>query len=216
MTSPLNAVYEKFKHLDSCLSDPEWCTSGEGAAIYAIAGELWRAVKEARDQPRPKQPTPLPIDYLECARMDIRGNSYISGDTMVVDMDDVDSVISTLKAERARSPEKPRPPCEECIFQSQSAERDALIAARERAAENKRVIEAMGQLKDSCECVPLKEYAPDFDRGFHQAMTLVRGWIDQKVESLHAQPEPKEMRGSHCHRITQRTSVPRSRSGKRS
>ena len=48
MTSPFDAVYEKYKHLDSCLSDPEWCTSGEGAAIYAIAGELWRAVKEAR------------------------------------------------------------------------------------------------------------------------------------------------------------------------
>ena len=53
MTSPFDAVYEKYKHLDSCLSDPEWCTSGEGAAIYAIAGELWRAVKEAREKPRP-------------------------------------------------------------------------------------------------------------------------------------------------------------------
>ncbi|MGB3988344.1 MAG: hypothetical protein WBK67_01475 [Minisyncoccales bacterium] len=51
MTSPLDAVYEKYKHLDGCLSDPEWCTSGEGAAIYAIAGELWRAVKEARENP---------------------------------------------------------------------------------------------------------------------------------------------------------------------
>jgi hypothetical protein len=50
MTSPLGTVYEKYKHLDGCLSDPEWCTSGEGAAIYAIAGELWRAVKEAREQ----------------------------------------------------------------------------------------------------------------------------------------------------------------------
>ena len=53
VASPLDDVYEKFKHLDGCLSDPEWCTSGEGAAIYAIAGELWRAVKEARNQPRP-------------------------------------------------------------------------------------------------------------------------------------------------------------------
>jgi hypothetical protein len=49
MTSSLDAVYEKYKHLDKCLSDPEWCTSGEGAAIYAIAGELWRVVKEARE-----------------------------------------------------------------------------------------------------------------------------------------------------------------------
>jgi len=53
MTSPLDTVYEKYKHLDQCLSDPEWCTSGEGAPIYAIAGELWRAVKEASNQPRP-------------------------------------------------------------------------------------------------------------------------------------------------------------------
>jgi hypothetical protein len=50
MTSSLDAVYEKYKHLDGCLSDPGWCTSGEGAAIYAIAGELWRSVKEAREQ----------------------------------------------------------------------------------------------------------------------------------------------------------------------
>jgi hypothetical protein len=49
MTSPLELIYEKYKHLDGPLSDTEWCTSGEGAAIYAIAGELWRAVKEARN-----------------------------------------------------------------------------------------------------------------------------------------------------------------------
>jgi hypothetical protein len=35
------------------------------------------------------------------------------------------------------------------------------------------------KLYNSCECVPLKEYASDYDRGFHQAMTLVRGWIRQ-------------------------------------
>jgi hypothetical protein len=51
--STIEEVYEQYKHLDGCLSDPEWCTSGEGAAIYAIAGELWRAVKEARNKPRP-------------------------------------------------------------------------------------------------------------------------------------------------------------------
>ena len=51
MTSPLELIYEKYKHLDGPLSDTEWCTSGEGAAIYAIAGELWRAVKEARENP---------------------------------------------------------------------------------------------------------------------------------------------------------------------
>jgi hypothetical protein len=51
MTSPIELVYENYKHLDGILSDPGWCTSGEGAAIYAIAGELWRAVKEARENP---------------------------------------------------------------------------------------------------------------------------------------------------------------------
>lgn len=59
MIPPIDAVYEKFKHLDGCLSDPEWCKSGDGAAIYAIAGELWRAVKEARNLPAgTQQPEP--------------------------------------------------------------------------------------------------------------------------------------------------------------
>ena len=52
-------------------------------------------------------------DYLECARMDIRGNSFLFGpDRIVVDMDDVDEVISTLKAERARSHRVSTPPGE--------------------------------------------------------------------------------------------------------
>lgn len=45
--APLRVVYEKFSHLDKCLSDPEWCKAGETSAIYGIAGELWRAIKEA-------------------------------------------------------------------------------------------------------------------------------------------------------------------------
>ena len=49
MTDPLNEVYEKFKHLDKCLSDTEWCEGGEGSAIYGIAGEMWRAIKEVRE-----------------------------------------------------------------------------------------------------------------------------------------------------------------------
>ena len=48
MTDPLDEVYEKFKHLDGCLSDTEWCNAG-GSAIYGIAGEMWRAIKEARE-----------------------------------------------------------------------------------------------------------------------------------------------------------------------
>jgi len=46
---PLDEVYEKFKHLDTVLSDPTWCQSGDGHAIYGIAGEMWRAIKEARE-----------------------------------------------------------------------------------------------------------------------------------------------------------------------
>ena len=45
--SPLKTVLEKFGHLDKCLSDPGWCDGGDGSAIYGIAGELWRAIKEA-------------------------------------------------------------------------------------------------------------------------------------------------------------------------
>ncbi len=75
MTDPLDAVYEKYKHLDVCLGDPGWGQSGDSAAIYGIAGELWRAVKEAR--------------------------------------------------------EKPRPPCEECIYQAQSAQAPSLQAINE-------------------------------------------------------------------------------------
>lgn len=46
----LDEIYEKFKHLDTCLGDPEWGNEGEGSAIYGIAGEMWRAIKEARAQ----------------------------------------------------------------------------------------------------------------------------------------------------------------------
>lgn len=65
--SRIVAVYEKYKHLDGPLSDPEWCTYGEGAAIYAIAGELWRAVKEARSQP-----TEFIPNYYHCLHKEIR------------------------------------------------------------------------------------------------------------------------------------------------
>jgi hypothetical protein len=45
----LDEVYEKFKHLDQCLSDTEWCNSGT-QAIYGIAGEMWRAIKQAKER----------------------------------------------------------------------------------------------------------------------------------------------------------------------
>lgn len=64
----LDEVYEKFKHLDKPLSDPEWCESGDGSAIYAIAGELWRAIKRAREQQEkkinPRTPCPRPSELL--------------------------------------------------------------------------------------------------------------------------------------------------------
>jgi hypothetical protein len=43
-------------------------------------------------------------------------------------------------------------------------------------------------LYESCECIPLKEFSSDYDRGFHQAMSLVRGWITQSLRST----TPKE------------------------
>lgn len=44
-TNAISDVYEKFKHLDGCLSDPHWCNTGH-SAIYGIAGEMWRAIKK--------------------------------------------------------------------------------------------------------------------------------------------------------------------------
>jgi len=48
--TPLKVIYEKFDHLDKCLSDTEWCEEGNTSAIYGIAGEMWRAIKEALRQ----------------------------------------------------------------------------------------------------------------------------------------------------------------------
>lgn len=40
-------VYEKHKHLDEVLSDPQFC---EGSAMAHVARELWLAVKEHAEQ----------------------------------------------------------------------------------------------------------------------------------------------------------------------
>ena len=40
-------VYEKHKHLDRVLSDPQFC---EGSAMAHVARELWLAIKEAAEQ----------------------------------------------------------------------------------------------------------------------------------------------------------------------
>lgn len=47
---PLDEVYEKFKHLDVCLGDTGWCGAVNNVAIYGIAGELWRAIKESHNK----------------------------------------------------------------------------------------------------------------------------------------------------------------------
>ena len=67
--STIEEVYEKYKHLDGPLSDPEWCQSGESAAIYAIAGELWRAVKEARENPCEEMPGVPLVSVEEAVRV---------------------------------------------------------------------------------------------------------------------------------------------------
>jgi len=51
----LEEVYEKYKHLDKCLSDTGWCGAVNGAHIYSIAGELWRAIKELRQQTKERE-----------------------------------------------------------------------------------------------------------------------------------------------------------------
>ena len=40
-------VYEKHKHLDRVLSDPQFC---EDSAMTSISRELWLAIKEAAEQ----------------------------------------------------------------------------------------------------------------------------------------------------------------------
>jgi hypothetical protein len=53
------------------------------------------------------------------------------------------------------------------------------IRTRLKLTPNTELEEYRNKLYKMCECVPLKEFAPDYDKGFHQAMSLVRGWIDQ-------------------------------------
>jgi hypothetical protein len=46
----LDEVYEKYKHLDICLSDMGWHGAVNTSFIFDVAGELWRAIKELRQQ----------------------------------------------------------------------------------------------------------------------------------------------------------------------
>ena len=40
----VQAEYERMKHNDACLSDPEWSAGSIG---YRVAADLWRAIKAA-------------------------------------------------------------------------------------------------------------------------------------------------------------------------
>jgi hypothetical protein len=83
-----------------------------------------------------------------------------------------------------------RPPCEECIYQSKSAERDASIAAQATAAENKRVLDDLwNKFKDiACGEPDGVEYC-----GTELKVSLcgATNSIHSVLESLRlAQPEP--------------------------
>jgi len=136
MTSPLEPVYEKYKHLDRCLSDPEWCTSGEGAAIYAIAGELWRAVKEAREQQQEITSSADIIKGLERSlefyktrmnNLQCWQSSMRDPERKIVCDILANGFTLTTNEEIDNAGNRPRPPCEECIYQSQSAEHNNAI-----------------------------------------------------------------------------------------
>ena len=62
----------------------------------------------------------------------------------------------------------PRSFTEECGCASHPSAQAALRAEGAK--------QALKKLHDACECIPQKETDRDFDKGFHQAMTLVRGW----------------------------------------
>jgi hypothetical protein len=127
MTSPLDEVYEKYKHLDGCLSDPEWCTSGEGAAIYAIAGELWNAVKEARDVQQEIMPSSDIIAdlrrSLEFYRARMNNLQWWQSSMRDPERKIVCDILAngftlTTKEEINNAGNQPRPPCEECRINS--------------------------------------------------------------------------------------------------
>jgi len=71
------------------------------------------------------------------------------------------------------SPQAPRPPCEECIYQAQATS----AAKAERERENQRVLDSMKQFVDS-----------GYYTGFAAPQTERILW---KIESLRAQPHPQ-------------------------
>ena len=47
MKEKIFELYEKFKHLDFCIGDKEWCGKDVG---YNIAREMWLEIKKLRDE----------------------------------------------------------------------------------------------------------------------------------------------------------------------
>ena len=54
---------------------------------------------------------------------------------------------------------------------------------------------ALKWVYNSCECIPYDPESRDFDKGFHQAMTLVRGWIDQKLPFINSITKTEKVEG---------------------
>lgn len=49
--TPLDEIYERFKHLDILLSDEKKCevaAKETSSTMYMIAGDFWRAIKAER------------------------------------------------------------------------------------------------------------------------------------------------------------------------
>ena len=64
-----------------------------------------------------------------------------------------------------------------------------------QAAEKQGYERALKWIYNSCECTPHDPESRNFDKGFHQAMTLVRGWIDQKLPSINSIAKTEKAEG---------------------
>jgi hypothetical protein len=128
-----------------------------------------------------KQPTPLPIDYLECARMDIHGNSVARDGTLFVRLDDVDAVIDTLKAERSRS---------HPILSSQPTE-DTIPFSDWLSINNAKVRNAtLDKLQSKFLDAMNERSFTDSDGDYFQCSQLSKDEIDMVIKSLRTEEQP--------------------------
>jgi len=122
---------------------------------------------------------------------------FDSGVPMIISITEVVALLKECPEEDRKKREavkkagdRPRPPCEECIYQSQSAEHDALIAAQATAAENKRVLDIIDKLYDNIK-VAHRHDTSNYSEGLLDGIDL--SITEIKNESLRlAQPEPTE------------------------